>query len=297
MKRSNRRRPALDLEIPPGDSILVDLIDAMIDDFKPFAIEELGQAGDPDSVARRTARRIHFSSRPDRAAATEAITRNFGGRGVYAAEVDVVDDGDDWARRCQDNLRSIRVAQIVIAPPWDVPPAADEITTVVIEPSIGFGTGHHPSTRLCVGALQQQAVRGCAVMDFGTGSGVLAIAAAKLGAASVLAVDDDPDAISAARRNITRNGVESIVTLHCQDLRTFTPPAPVPILLANLNGALLGNLASRMLGAVSPGGSLIVSGLSVDEEAQVLAAFTPSATLRNRLCEDEWSCLILQPEA
>jgi ribosomal protein L11 methyltransferase len=133
-------------------------------------------------------------------------------------------------------------------------------------------------------------------MDFGTGSGVLAIAAAKLGAASVLAVDDDPDAISAARRNITGNGVESIVTLHCEDLRTFTPPAPVPILLANLSGALLSNLADTILGSVSRGGALIASGLSVDEDAQVLEAFRPSATLRTRLCEDEWSCFVMQPE-
>ena len=110
-------------------------------------------------------------------------------------------------------------------------------------------------------------------MDFGTGSGVLAIAAAKLGAASALAVDDDPDAISAARRNVTRNGVESVVTLRCEDLRTVAPPAPVPILLANLSGALLCTLADTILGSVTPGGSVIVSGLNLDEDARVLATF------------------------
>jgi len=290
------RRPALDLEIPPGDSTLVDLLDAMIDDFKPFALEEMGQVVKADTLAPRTVRRIHFFSRSDRAAATDAIARSFGGQGVLAAPVEVLDDGDAWARRCQANLRSVRVAQIVIAPPWDLPPTADEITTVVIEPSIGFGTGHHPSTRLCVRALQQQPVRGCAVMDFGTGSGVLAIAAAKLGAASVLAVDDDPDAISAARRNITGNGVESVVTLRCEDLRTLAAPAPVPLLLANLTGALLCDLADTILNSVTPGGLLIASGLTVDEDARVLATFGPSAMLRDRLCEDGWSCLILQPE-
>lgn len=245
----------------------------MIDDFKPFAVEEMGQTVETDAGSRRTVRRVHFFSRSDRAAATDAIARSFGGHGVFAAPVEVLDDGDAWARRCQANLRSVRVAQIVIAPPWDIPPTADEITTVVIEPSIGFGTGHHASTRLCVRALQQQPVRGSAVMDFGTGSGVLAIAAAKLGAASALAVDDDPDAISAARRNVTRNGVESVVTLRCEDLRTVAPPAPVPILLANLSGALLCTLADTILGSVTPGGSVIVSGLNLDEDARVLATF------------------------
>lgn len=268
----------------------------MIDDFKPFAIEEMGQAVEATTGSRQTVRRIHFSSRSDRAAAADAIAQSIRGQGVFATPVEVVDDSEAWARRCQADLRAVRVAQIVIAPPWDIPPAADEIATVVIEPSIGFGTGHHPSTRLCVRALQQQPVRGCAVIDFGTGSGVLAIAAAKLGAASVLAVDDDPDAIGAARRNITGNGVESVVTLRCENLRTLTPPGPVPVLLANLSGALLCTLADTILRSVAPGGSLIVSGLSLDEDARVLATFGPSVTLRARLCEDEWSCLILQPE-
>jgi ribosomal protein L11 methyltransferase len=268
----------------------------MMDDFEPFAIEEMGQAVETDTGSRQPARRIHFSSRSDRAAAADAIAQSFHGQGVVATPVEVVDDGDAWARRCQADLRAVRVAQIVIAPPWDIRPTTDEIATVVIEPSIGFGTGHHPSTRLCVRALQQQPVRGCAAIDFGTGSGVLAIAAAKLGAASVLAVDDDPDAISAARRNLTGNGVESVVTLRCEDLRTLAPPAPVPLLLANLSGALLCNLADTILKSVTPGGSLIASGLTVDENARVLATFGPSATLRDRLCEDGWSCLILQPE-
>ena len=282
-------RAALDLEIPPSASAVVDQVDALVDDFRPFAVEEVARPIETDRAQPATVRRIHFFSHDDRAAAAEAITQRFGGEGVLTTPVEVVDDGETWARRCQANLRTVQIDNIVIAPPWDIPLPTEGITTVVIEPSIGFGTGHHASTRLCIRALQRRPVR--AVIDLGTGSGVLAITAAKLGAASVLAIDNDPDAVGAARRNILRNGVGSVVTLRCEDLRSLTPPAA--ILFANLTGAMLCTRADPIAHCVAPGGTLILSGLGLDEEARVREAFGPSVTRCDRLCEDEWSCLVL----
>jgi ribosomal protein L11 methyltransferase len=111
---------------------------------------------------------------------------------------------EDWAARSQRELSAIRAGRFVIAPPWDVPEAGEAII-VIIEPSRGFGTGHHASTRLCLRALSAIDVREMRVVDLGTGSGVLALAAVLSGATSVKAVDVDPDAIESARYSATLN--------------------------------------------------------------------------------------------
>ena len=119
----------------------------------------------------------------------------------------------------------------------------DPNITIVIEPSRGFGTGHHQSTRLCLVLLQNRNLSGPRVMDVGTGSGVLAIAAAKLGAAFVAAIDNDPDAVENARENIAVNGVEKIVEAHVDDLTTTTVAA-ADLVTANLTGTLLAQHAT-----------------------------------------------------
>ena len=287
-------RPALDVTVPSGDSTSLELIDAVMDDFNPFAIEEMTPAIEMGTARQKTLRRVHFLTSDDRAAACEAIDRRFRSEGICATPVDVIDDGEAWARRSQADLRAIRVGHVTIAPPWDIPAAAGDTHTVVIEPSMGFGTGHHTTTRLCVRALQQQPVQNSAVIDFGTVSGVLGIAAAKLGARSVVAIDHDRDAVDAARRSISRNGVDRVVALRCEELRTLAPPPLAPILLANLTGALLCALAETLKAAVTPSGALILSGLTIEEDARVLAALGPSVTVRDRFREEEWCCLVVQ---
>ena len=167
---------------------------------------------------------------------------------------------------------------------------------------MGFGTGHHATTRLCLLALQREDLAGRTVLDIGTGSGILAIAAARLGARA-RGIDNDPDAIQAARENLALNPEATDVTFEVaelEDVRTgvrLTPDTTdggaggVPdIAIANLTGALLAREARRILGAVRRGGRIIVSGLLADERDQVVGAFEAGALVAEER-EDEWVAL------
>lgn len=207
-----------------------------------------------------------------------------------------LDDGD-WAARSQASLRAVRVGGLLVAPPWDVPAGVtagqshDGARVIVILPSMGFGTGHHATTRLCLAALQQEPLDGSRVIDVGTGSGVLAIAASLLGAREVFGLDDDPDAIAAARENLDFNP-DATVSLTVQDLRTLQV-TPFDLVTANLTGGLLIAAAQGLLSLVRPGGRLILSGLMEHEAADVLSAFAPCDVV-SRAQEDEWICATLQ---
>nr|MBA2303317.1 50S ribosomal protein L11 methyltransferase [Acidobacteriota bacterium] len=163
---------------------------------------------------------------------------------------------------------------------------------VQIEPSRGFGTGHHQSTRLCIVLLQARDLSGLTVTDVGTGSGVLAITAAKLGAAFVTALDTDPDAVENAQENIVANGVEGTVEAHVDDLTTTTV-APADLVTANLTGPLLSQYAGELARLVRPGGSLIVSGFNVDEKARVTEALAPAFGVTEMAEEDDWFAFVV----
>jgi len=166
-------------------------------------------------------------------------------------------------------------------------------TIIIIEPSMGFGTGHHATTRLCLAAMQQIDLRGRSVVDVGTGSGVLAIAARRLGAAGVLAIDDDPDAIAAADANVKLNQ-ESRIALEIADFRS-AKIGQFDLVTANLTGGLLMASAGRLQSLAIPGGRLILSGFMDHEERHVLRAFE-SCDVEWRAQEDEWVCVAVTCE-
>jgi ribosomal protein L11 methyltransferase len=278
--------PALDIRFPassPDDlSQLKDRLSAALDDFALSAIQELDDRW-----------LVFFISSDDRDRAAAALSAESGER--FAAEpIDVADE--DWARRSQQDLGAVEVGRVVIAPPWAVAdrkaPAPGRVI-VVIQPSMGFGTGHHATTRLCTALLQRLDLSGCTVLDVGTGSGVLALAALALGAGSVLAVDDDADAIESARENLALNGAPPGLELRVADFRGL-PANTVDVVVANLTGGLLARSADVLAGAVAPGGRLIVSGVTLEEEAAVLRAFAPWMDVVERLTEDEWVAALLR---
>ena len=253
-----------------------DLATAALLDFETAAIHEVSD----------TEWRVFFRSDDERDRALAALSP-YG----EATPLDVATE--DWARSSQQNLRAVAVGGLIIAPPWDASGARDQVpgageNLIVIEPSMGFGTAHHATTRLCLLALQEIDVRGKRVLDVGTGSGVLAIAAAKLGASNVIALDNDPDALAAARDNVARNGVN--VELLDFDLQKDRLPS-ADVLLANLTGGMLRRGASE-LAAAARGGTIILSGLLVAEADLVRAAFAPFTSSIERRDQEGWSSLV-----
>jgi ribosomal protein L11 methyltransferase len=263
---------------------------ALLYDLEPAAIHEL----DGETPPRW---RVFFASRAQRDAASEALTAAVTDADISIVSVDVPDE--DWAARSQAALRAVRVGSLIVAPPWDVPSGSGIATgpgalVVVIRPSTGFGTGHHESTRLCLEVLQAEDLRGRRVIDVGTGSGVLALAAARLGAADVVAIDADGDAIESARENAVLNGLEHAVTFVVADLRGFAGAEPADLVIANLTGGLLVTVAAQLASLARPGGTIIVSGFQVREADGVLEAFGPHARAVARADENGWEAAALR---
>jgi ribosomal protein L11 methyltransferase len=271
--------PALDIYVPGCDPQLEELVLAELDDFQPTAIQQ----PEPEQTPKV---RAFFASADARAAAARALGVAFGAH-LFVESVDV--DDEDWAARSQAQLRAVTVGRLIVAPPWDVPENT-EGNVVVIQPSMGFGTGHHATTRLTLLALQSLDLRGRTVLDIGCGSGVLAIGAVTLGARSALGIDIDPDALGNANENAMLNAVTPSVRFEEQDFRDLSTPAH--IVVANLTGGLLEKSAAKLAELVSPGGYLIVSGFMESEDA-VLPALERCFDLKKVDQEDEWRCAVL----
>jgi ribosomal protein L11 methyltransferase len=250
-----------------------DLLQAALTDYEIAAVDEASE----DSW------RVFFQTEAERTRALEALPRRF--PSLTLDPLDVADE--DWAARSQANLHAIQVGRIIVAPPWDVP------TTLVIQPSMGFGTGHHATTRLCLAALQRLALGGRSVLDVGTGSGVLAIAASRLGAGDVSGLDDDADAIHAAWENLALNP-GATVSLIVGELQA-TELVPADVILANLTGALLIASAERLRKLTNAHGHLILSGFQTHEERDVVAAYGAFA-VEHRGEEEGWVCVTLAGE-
>lgn len=257
-----------------------EMVLAGVDDWSPTAVDDTGPT-----------LRIFFNTPEDRDAAARGLSAAM--PRVSCVAVDVPDE--HWAERSQAALTAVRVGTLTIAPPWDLPD--DGSTVIVILPSMGFGTGHHASTRLCLALLQDLPVGGTRVCDVGTGSGVLAIAAARLGAAEVVAVDYDLDSVVCARESAERNHITRGLDIRQVDLERdgTVAGAPFDLVLANLTGGLLIRLVDRLVALARPGGTLILSGITAAEADDVLAAFNGAGARTDRRAdEDGWVGLRLR---
>ena len=212
--------------------------------------------------------------------------------GGALVEVTTTQVADDWSTRWRDFHRPVTVgARLHVRPPWCDPPAAEGLQDIVIDPNQAFGTGAHDTTRLCLEALLELQPGG-ALVDLGCGSGVLAIAAAKLGWAPVLAVDHEHEAVAAARENARVNGVQ--IDVRHQDLLHGGPAPSAPTVVANLLRPLLEHVARAGFGGEPPR-VLVAGGLLRAEADGIAAAFAAEQGLgeRSRREAGEWAALIL----
>lgn len=208
----------------------------------------------------------------------------------------VVDE--DWSETWKERYRPIPIGRrLLIMPAWLAAPAGERLP-ILLDPGMAFGTGTHPTTQLCLAAMEDYLHPGDTVVDLGAGSGILSIAAAKLGAARVLAFDIDTDAVRAAADNIRLNDVQSGVEVHQGSLPMVMPACPggADLLVANILANTLQEMAADGLDlAVRDGGIAILSGILADQAQSVIdACEAHGLKWRRSLAQEDWRALILE---
>src|SRR4051812_7528340 len=204
---------------------------------------------------------------------------------------------EDWANAWKAFYGIQRLGkQIVIKPSWlEYTPKEGDIV-LDLDPGMAFGTGLHPTTRLCIMALEDEVRPGPAnVLDLGTGSGILAIAAAKLGGPDVkiAAIDTDSVAVEATRQNVERNGLSGQISVQQGSAEAARASAPYNMVVANILASVIIDLSGSFYGLLEPGGTLISSGIFIERGDAVVDALEKAGLpVREKKREGDWLCLI-----
>ena len=200
---------------------------------------------------------------------------------------------DDWANAWKKHYHVLRIGQrIVVKPPWQEHKRQPNDIVIELDPGMAFGTGLHPTTQMCLQALEEHLKPGARVLDLGTGSGILAIAAAKLGAGSVLALDNDPLAVRAAQANVQSNGVQNLVAVEHGSLDKATED--FELVLINILARVIIELTGQgLVDRVRPTGLMIAAGIIEEQEAEVTAALREHGLeIVERRQEKDWVTLV-----
>ena len=270
--------------VEPAFGLVDEGLGARVDPTRPAIVRAYLPARHPADAERAVAE------------ASEALghLQAFGLRPIGEISTRIVHE-TDWANAWKAHFPVLRIGRrVVIRPTWRRHRAAPDDVVLALDPGMAFGTGLHPSTRLCLAALEriadEERLAGAAVLDVGCGSGILAIAAARFGAARVVGVDTDSIAIEATVANARRNAVARRIRARHGTLPSGA--GPFDVVLANLIASLLLELAAALRAELRPGGTLLASGIFVDREADVRAAFG-AADLRviRRSGEGDWVAL------
>lgn len=192
----------------------------------------------------------------------------------------------EWTRAWMDNYHEMRFGQRLWVYPSNIePPEGTDAVIVRLDPGLAFGSGTHATTALCLQWLDGASLRGIDVLDFGCGSGILAIAALKLGAASAVGIDNDPQALIASIDNAERNGVSERLTVFLPD---DAPKRQWPIVLANILAKTLVDLEAPIRATCAPGGVIVMSGILATQADEVIAAYAGSFEDFGVVQQDDW---------
>ena len=200
--------------------------------------------------------------------------------------IEAVED-KDWVREWMDNFHPMCFGkQLWICPSWHEPPNPNAIN-ILLDPGLAFGTGTHPTTALCLNWLDRAQVKDKVVIDYGCGSGILAIAAALLGAKQVIGVDIDPQALEATQANAERNGVviETFLPADCPDITA-------DLVIANILAGPLQTLAPTLIALSKPRSDIILSGILESQASSVSDAYQITFEMEASVLKDEWVRLV-----
>ncbi len=229
---------------------------------------------EPDPGTTPLWRKLQISGLYDAATEIESTVeqlRSATGLAIAQYRVEILED-KDWVRSWMDSYQPMPMGRrLWICPSWLQPPDASAVN-LILDPGMAFGTGTHPTTSMCLQWLDAAAIDGKTAIDYGCGSGILAIAALLLGADSAIATDSDPQAIIATRSNAERNQVAS-ERLHLCYPQDMADVAAADILLANILAGTLSTLAPEITSLVKIGGQLVLSGILQQQAEQVMAAY------------------------
>ncbi|MDF2074323.1 50S ribosomal protein L11 methyltransferase [Pseudomonas mendocina] len=195
-------------------------------------------------------------------------------------------EDQDWERSWMDNFQPMRFGRrLWIVPSWHAAPEPDAVN-LLLDPGLAFGTGTHPTTALCLEWLDGQPLDSCCVLDFGCGSGILAIAALLLGAPQAVGTDIDPQALEASRDNASRNGIDP--ARFPVYLPADLPQQPADVVVANILAGPLVSLAPQITALVKGGGRLALSGILAEQADEVRAAYAGAFDLDPTATKDGW---------
>jgi ribosomal protein L11 methyltransferase len=270
--------------VEPGFELVDEGLGARVDPTRPAIVRAYLQAFDPIAVERAVAE----------VAAALGHLQVFDLRPIGEVSTRLVDEAN-WADAWKEHFPVLRVGRrLVIRPTWRRHRASEGDVVLALDPGMAFGTGLHPTTRLCLAALERLADRGGVdgreVLDVGCGSGILAIAAIRLGAASALGLDTDSIAIEATTANARRNRITR--SIRAREGSVPTGEGPFDVVLANLIASLLVRLAPQLSAELAPGGTLLASGIFADREVEVRDAFERAGLrVTDRFVEGDWVVL------
>lgn len=199
---------------------------------------------------------------------------------------------EDWLESWKAQFTPLRIGRFLVRPTWSDAPIPADAIELVLDPGMAFGTGLHPTTQQCLEAVSTLPLEARSLLDVGTGSGILAIAAAKRGASPVVAVDTDPLSIDAARENAERNRVAIPVGLGS----AADVPGRFEFVLANIVAPVLQRIAGDLAARVAPEGMLVVAGISLPNERDTRAALAATGlrTTIDRTVRDDWVALAVR---
>lgn len=275
---------ALSEALLEGGALSVDMLDADADTPDEQAI--FGEPGEPtSSVWQHNLVNALFESDADVVAILQACCQKLGLTDIPEHQIVPLEE-NDWVRLTQAQFDPIRISKrLWIVPTWHEPTDPSAIN-IALDPGLAFGTGSHPTTRLCLRWLDANIQGGESILDYGCGSGILAIAAMKLGAGNAIGIDIDPQAVIASRDNAQANAVQA------EFFTTENAPAvQSDIVVANILTNPLRALAPLLAHSAKKGGRIVLSGILAEQADDVIKIYGEWFDMAPAILEDGWACL------